>query len=355
MDTHDMENRKNERAENIKIDKGRVYLRPTALQLSDGKKQIRIFSLEGSDSYFEELAQARLIMGQGHDIDHNDLRWLIVQYMKSPEYRNLGPTTRKVRQPILEKTGNYLGGTNRSYNDVETKEIRAMRDSMSDRPDAANAWVKALRQVYKWALSCDLTEINPAINVPYLASKNPTGFYTWTEQEIEQYESVHKIGTKARLAIDIFQYTGVRRSDAILLGQPMERHGTLEFTEQKNKRNEPKARVIPILPELRRSIDATHTGPFTYLVTTFNRPFTRAGFGNWFKKRCREASLEHCSAHGLRKAAAVKAAMGGASSKQLMAIFGWDSIKMAEHYTKAAETQKLVMDSMHYLGKTNTR
>ena len=78
MDTHDMENRKNERAENIKIDKGRVYLRPTALQLSDGKKQIRIFSLEGSDSYFEELAQARLIMGQGHDIDHNDLRWLIV-------------------------------------------------------------------------------------------------------------------------------------------------------------------------------------------------------------------------------------------------------------------------------------
>ena len=45
--------------------------------------------------------------------------------------------------------------------------------------------------------------------------------------------------------------------------------------------------------------------------------------------------------------------MKGASSKQLMAIFGWDSIKMAEHYTKAAETQKLAMDSMHYLGKKN--
>lgn len=351
-----MSDRKNEHEKNIKVDGRYVYLRPTSIQLSEGKKQIRIFSEQGSVQYYEEIDQARLIMGQViFESSDNDLWWLIVQYMKSPEFRNLGPSTKKVRQPILEKCARFLCGTSRSYNDVETKEIRAMRDHMSDRPDAANAWVKALRQVYKWALSCDLTEINPAMNVPYLPSKNPHGFYTWTEQEIEQYESVHKVGTKARLAIDIFQYTGVRRSDCILLGPPMERHNNLEFTEEKNKRREPKARVIPILPELRRSIEATHTGPFTYLVTNFDRPFSRAGFGNWFKKRCCEAGLDHCSAHGLRKAAAVKAAIAGASSKELMAIFGWDSIKMAEHYTKAADSKRLVMQSMHYLGKQNAR
>jgi integrase len=40
--------------------------------------------------------------------------------------------------------------------------------------------------------------------------------------------------------------------------------------------------------------------------------------------------LYHCSAHGLRKAGATIAANNGATAHQLMAIFGWDTIKEAE-------------------------
>ena len=53
--------------------------------------------------------------------------------------------------------------------------------------------------------------------------------------------------------------------------------------------------AIPVHPELRRIIDATPSGHLTFLVTEFGAPFTAAGFGNWFRDRCNEAGLKHCS------------------------------------------------------------
>ena len=79
----------------------------------------------------------------------------------------------------------------------------------------------------------------------------------------------------------------------------------------------------------------------TFLVTEFGKPFTSAGFGNWFRDRCNEAGLPQCSAHGVRKAAAVRAAENGATTHELMAMFGWMTLKEAERYTKAAERKRL--------------
>jgi hypothetical protein len=49
---------------------------------------------------------------------------------------------------------------------------------------------------------------------------------------------------------------------------------------------------------------ASSTGNLTFLVTEYGRPFTAAGFGGWFRKRCDEAGLpKERTFHGLRKAA----------------------------------------------------
>jgi hypothetical protein len=42
-------------------------------------------------------------------------------------------------------------------------------------------------------------------------------------------------------------------------------------------------------------------------------------------------------AHGLRKAGAATAAENGATTQQLMAIFGWLTLKEAERYRRAAQ------------------
>jgi hypothetical protein len=51
----------------------------------------------------------------------------------------------------------------------------------------------------------------------------------------------------------------------------------------------------------------------------------------------------------LRKAGATIAVDNGATAHQLMAIFGWDTLKMAEKYTRAANQQRLAEAAMHLL------
>ena len=93
---------------------------------------------------------------------------------------------------------------------------------------------------------------------------------------------------------------------------------------------------------MRASIDATPTGHLVYLVTAFGKPHSVKAFGNWFKRRCREAGVDaDLSAHGLRKLGAQRCAEAGATEHQLMALFGWTSTKQAALYTRNASRAKL--------------
>lgn len=98
-----------------------------------------------------------------------------------------------------------------------------------------------------------------------------------------------------------------------------------------------------------RCIEACSSQNLTFLVTERGKPFMSNGFGYWFKDRCREASLPHCSAHGLRKAGATLAAENGATERQLMAMFGWRTSKMAEQYTRRADQKRLAGGAMHLI------
>jgi hypothetical protein len=51
----------------------------------------------------------------------------------------------------------------------------------------------------------------------------------------------------------------------------------------------------------------------------------------------------------VRKAGAVIAAHKGATPHQLMAIFGWRTLKEAERYTKAAEQKRIAAGAMPLL------
>jgi integrase len=228
--------------------------------------------------------------------------------------------------------------------------VRVLRDRKKSFPEAANIRLKAMRGLFNWAVE----------NVPAVVKDNPTrdvprlkvsedGYHSWTEQERAKFEARHPIGTKARLAFALLFHTGQRRSDVVRFGRQHVHGGKLRFTQQKNRRRKPIKLELPILPELQRVIDATEVGDLTFLVTDQGKPFTEAGFGNWFRERCNEAGLTDCTAHGLRKAAATVAAENGATAHELMAIFGWLSLKEAERYTRGAERKKLAARGMGLL------
>lgn len=61
--------------------------------------------------------------------------------------------------------------------------------------------MKAIRQVYKYALDYEIERItlNPTRDVPSLKSKNLEGFHPWPFEEIKLFEDKHPVGTEARM------------------------------------------------------------------------------------------------------------------------------------------------------------
>ena len=211
-----------------------------------------------------------------------------------------------------------------------------------------------MRAIFKWAVRKKgpdgnaLVSHNPARDVPYLKSHNPSGYHTWTLEEVRKFEVHHPVGSKARLALALLLFTGQRRSDITRLGRQHVSGSTITFTQFKGRNRKPKRLTLPILPVLQRIMYASPCGDMTFLVNELGRPFTDAGFGNWFHDRCVEAGVPG-RAHGLRKAGATIAANNGATAHQLMAIFGWTTLKMAERYTREVDQRRLAETAMRLL------
>lgn len=282
------------------------------------------------------------------------LRWLCVEFFGSAEFEQLAPSTQRARRQVLESILTEATRPDAPHRFADfplarlvPDHIRVLRDRKRTYPQAANIRVKVLRSLFKWALENNKggMRVNPARDVPKLKGEGD-GYHVWSEQERSQFEARHALGSKARLAYALLFHTGQRRSDIVRLGRQHVRNGNLCFTQQKNRRRKPVTLELPILSELQQVLDVSPVGDLTFLVNDYGKPFTVAGFGNWFRERCNEAALKDCSAHGLRKAAATVAAENGATAHELMSIFGWLSIHEAERYTRTAERKKLAARAM---------
>jgi integrase len=326
-----------------------------------GHRKVRIHEKRGTEEFdkrYHELMRQGVsgqLKAPPRDLPKvRTLRWMCIAYLCSPQFKRLDRATQGARRRELESifVEPLHPGAAEKFADfpvdrVTTKALRVLRDRKANLPGAASHRVKAIRVAFKWALEEELITSNPARDLSRLPLAG-AGYHSWTIEEVAQFEERHPLGTKARLALALLLWTGVRRSDVVLLGRQHARNGWLKFVQTKNSRRKPVTIEVPILPELQRVLDASPTGDMTYLVTKEGRPYSVWGFGNWFRDRCREADVPG-SAHGLRKAGAATAAENGASSQQLMAIFGWLSLDEAERYTRAATRRRMAGDAMNLL------
>lgn len=328
----------------------RVYLR------KDGRK-IRLRGPLGSPDFWREYHAALKAPPKKRDrqdpvpgtIQKGTMRWLVAQYTSSAMFKELSAKTQKDRRATLERFCNNVpkGGTtpdgDKPFALIEPKHIRLRRDALVATPEAANTMLKAIKQVFKFAVLYEHLTRNPAADVEQLKSKGD-GYHSWTLAEIEKFEKVHPVGTTARLALALALYSGQRRSDLVQFGKQHVRDGWLSFTQFKGRERHPVRLEIPIIPELQRIIDASPTGDLAYLATAYGKPFTAAGFGNRMREWCNKAGLPDCSTHGLRKAAAARLAELGCTEFEIMAITGHQTSKEVTRYTKAA-SQRLRAES----------
>lgn len=324
-----------------------------------GRVKVRIREEIGSPAFaarYEELCAATPVKAAAPSLPRSEtFEGIWDAYRRSTAFAELDASTQRTRKRLIENMLDepiYAGAPETFRGFPKTRITLSTLEILRDRkgrelPGAANDRVKALRKLFEWAAAkrspTDKPQLasNPALGLAKLKVVTQ-GHHTWTSEEIEQFEARHPLGTMAHLAMSVMLYTGARRSDAPRLGKQHVRAGAIAWTAWKNRKRFPTVIDIPVLQPLQAAIDATDAASrLVFLVTSHGKPFSIAGFGNWFHDRCIEAQLPHCSAHGLRKAGSTRAAEAGATAHQLMAMFGWRSLAEAERYTRAAERKRM--------------
>jgi integrase len=275
------------------------------------------------------------------------LGWLASSYFASPRFKKLDQRSQATRRLVIEeclreppKPGAKTTMALCPIAKINASAVMMLMDRKAGKPGAANNRKRHLSTMFGWAVSKGHMKTNPARDAERVEYASE-GFHTWSLEEVRQFEERHPIGSKARLALALLLFTGARRGDVVTFGRQHVKDGVLRYVPRKTRYKRLRASEKPWLPELASVVAASPTGDLTFLVTDYGKPFSSPGFGNWFRKMCDRAGLPDCSAHGLRKVGATLAAEGGATDRQLMALFDWTSADQASIYTAAADKKKL--------------
>jgi integrase len=279
---------------------------------------------------------------------------LATSYFVSRAYLALKPSTKSIYNNAIErlcrstdKNGTVIGTLGAAT--LRRDHVQALVNEKAEKPDAANLLRKVLRALMQHAIEIRLREDDPTRDVKAIKRKGD-GYRSWTDDEIAQFEARHAVGSMARLALALLLYTGQRRSDVVTMGkQHIDKNGAIHVKQFKTG----VALTIPVHPALQAVIDATPSKHLTFLISTFGKPFSSVSFGNWFRNQCNSAALRHCSAHGLRKAAARRLAEAGCTAHEIAAITGHASLREVQRYTKAVDQTRLAVAAMDKMRTPN--
>ena len=319
-----------------------------------GEEFMRAYAaaLDGVKALAHNIGASRTVAGT--------VNALIVDYLDpqgSSPLKNGSAETRRTRRNILERFREAHGdkplfryeSSGRRVMLLTRERMQRIVNEKIATPFAQRNFLNTLRAVFRWAAKEGRIPDDPTLGVTREKVKT-TGFPTWTEDHIARFEATHAVGTRARLAFALLLYTGQRRSDVVRIGRQHIYNDVLTIDQGKTKGGEEAHLEIPVHPKLRAIIEATPTvGVRTFLTTSFGKPYTSNGFGNWFRELCNQADCPDVSAYGLRKATARRLAEIGCSANQIASITGHATLAEVQRYTKAADRKRMAREAMKKL------
>jgi integrase len=347
---------------------GCIYLRlPDNIRPPHFPKSLRLREEPGTPEWDEvyDRALAGILPGSyrtapiGPATPRNgSLEWLCTVYVSSSHFSRLKPGTRRQRLYHFGWLIRHHG--HRLATEIRPKNVRLLLEEKIatsrkgfrhvDGTGAANGLLTAMRTMFSWAVQFEHLKINPAARdqVDKYVATNKLGFKQWSEAEGEQFEAYWPIGTKPRLLYALCRFTAARVGDAARFGpENIQADGTFFFVQEKTGR--PLSQ--PIRPELQEVLDGSEHlfGGGHFLCHNSIRgvvPYTPHHLSNQMTLWAREAGLEGCSAHGLRKAFTAHAAEEGYTTKEIQSWTGHVSLKEIERYTFLADQKRMAKRSL---------
>lgn len=316
-----------------------------------GQKAIYLKEHPGTPKHpsgeYKALLAGQVASNDVKPVEARTIRDLVNRYYSTPKYLSPGPVTQEKVRARLEDFCAEHGKrkvAEARFNHIEVILAKKAQPSVNAAgkkiggPNAAKSLEKDLVRIFDLAVKLEWIQTNPARLAEGVVVPKTSGFHTWTEEEIAQYQNHYPLGTMARLAIEIILWTLLRRGDASQFGPQHRKDGEVHVWNEKTK----KWSWLPEPRQLTEAIEAMDVvGTSAYLLTEYGAPFASpASFGNWFARRCDEAGVPG-RAHGLRKATGRRMAELGGTQQELKAAGNWSQDKDVAIYTAAADQKRL--------------
>ena len=267
---------------------------------------------------------------------------LWTDFCRSPQYTNLAKssktTYRRVIGPVLSAHGHRpVSGMKREH------ARKIIEDIGKAAPAQANLTMKVLHRLIEFAVENGWRPDNPFHKLTkYKLGKH----YSWNNDDLAAFEKRWPVGSRERLTYDLLLYTAQRGSDVVGLRHSDALSGKFSFIQQKTGTS----LIIPVHPNLQRSINAIPKKGIFLLGDAWGRPIQRQSLTRIIRLAAKEAGLPaKCVAHGLRKASLRRLAENGASDKEIAAISGHRSMGEVQRYTEAADQTGLAQRAMKRL------
>jgi integrase len=265
---------------------------------------------------------------------------LLFEYFRSPDFLRQKKSSQTVTRRILEAFAKEHGG--KRVATMPRKAVVHVIGQKSATPAAANNLLKKLRSLIRFGIANGYRPDDPTIGIKRF--KEGT-HHSWTEQEIAKFEARWPVGSRERTAFALALFTGQRRADIASMTWAAydAAAGLIEVVQEKTGT----PLTIPVHRDLRSALASWPREHVVILTTSLEKPFSVAGFGNWFADAIAKAGLpKRCVLHGLRKAAARRLADIGCSTHEIASITGHASLEEVERYTKQAEQKRLARSAV---------
>lgn len=270
---------------------------------------------------------------------------LVARFYRSIEFMQTGQgwqkTLRQVIEPFREKYGaaDVREFRRRDFNTIIAAKLeqKVIKGKKVGGTHAAHRLRETLIRLWEFAVKEEMVERNYAKDSTPIKHK-AKGFHTWTENDIKAYRERWPVGSRARLALELMLWTGMRRGNAHKTPPPED--GRFKAIAVKTG----KEIDLYVTPQLKAAIDAmpdAEKGKAALIVNDYGRAYTAAGFSNKMREWCDKAGLPQCTSHGLRKALTTRAADLGLSQQELKAIGQWSGDDEVRIYAEKANRKRM--------------
>lgn len=272
---------------------------------------------------------------------------VINSFLASQDFLSGSP----VYRAILKRNADQI---KEAYADVQFRLIESRHieaDLAKLPPNPANARLKTWRKLSKFAKRTGNGDKDAAALIAK-RKENIVGHKKWSADDIAAYRSRWPLNTVQRACFELVYWTAARTIDAVKLSPShVGKDGILTFIQSKTKG----PAYIPWnapLPEFAASWQAEREtvhlavenlkGGFTFLATSNGKVRSHKGLSNVIADAAKEAGLQDCTAHGLRKSRLTDIAEAGGTAHAIMAWGGHKTLQEVEQYTRAAEMKRLI-------------